>query len=406
MIRMATGTLAMLLIGTATWQWTRDEATDRFTPDGGWIDIGPLAVWEHIEGTIESAGFDDVYSTLSQRASLIELAREGDIVRKGDELVRIDSAPIMKSLFSLERDHALAEAALQQLREADIPIELWELEERVAEPQAELDAETAYLKELILLAEEDLVGPAELSQQEAKLARLKQQIARAQNRLELTTTHIHPAAVARAEAALESARKELDFAREELDACVVRAQRDGVVIYKPIHIDGEFRTVRVGDSVFRNQTFMMVADMDHLLVRCHVPEGKLARVREGNEARVTLLPFPEMELAGQVERVGSMAHAIAGKPAWQKYVTIDIQLDESHPRIRSGMSAFVHVLSHSEDDTLRIPRPAVYWRDGRPHARVRDGRDEREVALELGPGNDTHFVVRSGVHDGQFVLYP
>lgn len=405
-MRLAAGMLFALLIGGAAWTWTREAESTRATEESGRVDIGPVSVWEHIEGTIESAGSDDVFSTLSQRATIVELAREGDVVEEGNVVARFDSAPIMKSLFGLERDHALAVAALDQLREADIPIELRDLEERVEEPQAERDAEAAYLEELHLLMEEDLVGPAEIDQQKAKIARLDQQVARAENRLKLTQTHIHPSAIARAEAALESARKELEFVQEELAACTVRAPRNGVVIYRPIHIDGEFRTVRVGDAVYRNQTILMVADMDDLLVRCHVPEGKLARVREGNEARVTLLPFPDIVLQGRVERVGSMAHAIAGKPAWQKYVTIDIHLEESHPRIRSGMSAFVHVLSHNDENALRIPRPAVYWRDGRPYARIRNGGAPREIALELGPGNDTHFAVRRGVSAGQYVLYP
>ncbi len=141
-------------------------------------------------------------------------------------------------------------------------------------------------------------------------------------------------------------------------------------------------------------------------MRCHVTEGKLARVSEGNEAQVTLLPYPDLRLPGRVERVGAMAHAISGKPAWQKYVTIDIHLEESHPRIRSGMSAFAHVLSHYDENALRIPRPAVYWRDGRAYARVRSGLGYKEAALDLGPGNDTHFEVRGGVEAGQFVLYP
>lgn len=374
--------------------------------DGGLVDVGLVAAWEAIEGTIESAGSDDVYSTLSQRATIVSLAPEGEPVQAGDEVVRFDSAPIVKSMFALERDYALAEAALLQLREADIPISLSELEERLLEPQTALADETAYLHELKQLMEEDLVSPAEVRQQEAKVTRLEQQLGGIEHRIKLTETHIHPASLARAEAALESARKELEFAREELASCIVYAPRDGVIIYKPIHMDGEFRTVRVGDAVYRNQSFLIVADMDRLLVRCHVPEGKLARVVEGNEARVSPLPYPDLLLQGHVERVGAMAHAIAGKPAWQKFVTIDVQLEESHPRIRSGMSAFVHVLNHYDEEALRIPRPAVYWKEGRAYTRVRDGGTITEVALELGPGNETHFVVRGGVREGQFVLYP
>lgn len=405
MIRIGAGALTLLAVMGGSWLWSRDVAPVT-SAELGRIDVGPLTVWEHIEGHIESAASADVYSTLSQRATIVYLAGEGTVAREGDELVRFDSAPTVKSLFGLERDFALTDAALRQLREADLLMEQWELEELVAKPRAEWENEKAYRDELLLLAEEDLVSPAEIRQQEAKLEHLEQQIARAQNRLELTQRHVHPAALARAEAARESALKELDFARQELASCVVRAPRAGVVIYKPIHLDGEFRTVRVGDSVYRNQTFMMVADMEDLLVRCHVPEGKLAHVAEGQTAQVTPLPYPNLQLEGRVERVGSMAHAIAGKPAWQKYVTIDIRLDESHPHIRSGMSAFVHVLSHHEDETLRIPRSAVYWRDGRAYTRVRIERAAREVALTLGPGNETHFAVRGGVREGQSVLYP
>lgn len=118
------------------------------------------------------------------------------------------------------------------------------------------------------------------------------------------------------------------------------------------------------------------------------------------------MAFPGLRLAGRVESVGSVAVSVAGKPAWQKFFNVTIRLDETDERLRSSMTVSVQILSRAEENALLIPRRMVGWDRGQPWCLVREFGRARRRSLELGPGNETHFVVRAGLTEGDTVQTP
>ena len=46
-----------------------------------------------------------------------------------------------------------------------------------------------------------------------------------------------------------------------------------MVVYRPLHLGVDYRTVRVGDSIYFNQPFMAIPDMRDVVVECSVPES-------------------------------------------------------------------------------------------------------------------------------------
>ena len=49
-----------------------------------------------------------------------------------------------------------------------------------------------------------------------------------------------------------------------------------------------------------------------------------------------------------------MAQEIPGKPLWQKYFPVSIKLDESDPRLRSGMSVQASFLSYENTNAVTV----------------------------------------------------
>ena len=65
--------------------WRPLQSAEDITPQRTHtIDRGHITVWERFEGTIESEDPRPIASTLSQRATLIELAPEGRTVKAGE----------------------------------------------------------------------------------------------------------------------------------------------------------------------------------------------------------------------------------------------------------------------------------------------------------------------------------
>ncbi len=364
----------------------------------------PLEVWHPLDGKIESRTVRMLMSRLGGSAALVEMAPEGSRVLKDDVVARFDSSKTERDLVKLEADFTLAKSEYESLVNAQLPLQLRELEMQIAEAGSVYEAERQYLEDSRVLVKEELVSEQEIRQQEAKVLQQKTKLEHLQTQLGLTRQHLHPLAQESAKARLAAAEQALVFARQEAKDCVLRAPADGLVVYLRVHVGGEYRTAQVGDSIYRNQPFMAIPDMTNLLVHAYVPESDLAKVAPGSRAVITPLAYPGLVLEGVVESVGTMAQAMMEKPSWQKFFHITISLQSVDERLRSGMSVNASVLSFFVPEAVLIPRPAVFWEEGKPFARVvrKTGMAEKR-ALRLGQGNSSQFEVLEGVQPGERV---
>ncbi len=366
------------------------------------IATGPIEVWTVYPGKLEARRVEVIMSKFNGSATIVELAPEGQPVKAGDLLVKFDSSQVERDLLKLQRDYQLAKSDLERIEKAELPLEMRELEAQRIEAEVSYEAEKQYLEDSRSLLAEDLVSAQELEQQKLKADQLKTQLEKLDQKIALTRDFLHPAALERARATLSSAEQELKLAKAQLANCSVLAPADGVVVYRPLHVSGEFRTVRVGDSIFKNQPFMIIPDMRDLIVEIQIPEAELARVEIGRTVRVVPLSYPDLVLPGTVETVGSMATIVADRPGWQRYFRAVIGLTESDPRLRSGMSVQAEILSYGNDNAILIPRNFVHMNGNEATARVA-GSPDRTQPLRLGWADINNFEVLDGLKPGDIV---
>lgn len=367
------------------------------------VSQGTLSVWSSYQGKLEARKVEIILSRFNGSATIVDLAPEGNQVSVGDLLVRFDSSQVERDLLKLERDYALAATDLERMDKAELPLELRELESQLLEAQGSYESEKKYLEDSRQLVAEDLVSPQELDLQRQKVDELKAKMDKLTIQLELTRQYLHPSALARARATLASAEQEMKLARTQFSNCTVLAPSDGVVVYRSLNVGGEFRTARVGDSIFKNQPFMILPDMRDLVVECQIPEAELARVEVGREVLITPLSFPDLKLRGRVETVGSMASAVADRPAWQRYFRAVVGLQDNDERLRSGMSVNAQILTYQKENAVLLPRTAVR-RDGELAYVLTDKGDRRN--LTLGWADLRNFEVLDGLQPGETVVLP
>lgn len=367
---------------------------------------GTMTVWSTYQGKLEARRVEIILSRFNGSATIVDLAPEGLAVHAGDMLVRFDSSQVERDLLKLERDYTLATSDLERMEKAELPLELRDLEAQLLEAQGNYESERQYLEDSRQLVAEELVSPQELEQQKLKVDELLAKQEKLSTQLELTRRYLHPSALSRARATLASAEQEMKLARTQLSNCTVVAPADGIVVYRPLNVGGEFRPARVGDSIFKNQPFMILPDMNDMVVECQIPEAELSRVEVGREVIITPLSFPDLRLRGTVEGVGSMASAVADRPAWQRYFRVVAGLKDNDPRLRSGMSVMAQILSYRKTDALMIPRAAVR-RDGEAaYALIqKNGRPERRP-LTLGWADLRAYEIIAGVQAGERVVVP
>lgn len=367
---------------------------------------GPLEVWSILEGTVESRFVREIMSELQGAATVVELAPDGVAVQAGDVLARFDNSVWERDVLRLRRDATVAREDYESLISAKLPLEEQELQSRAGAAWQQFSNEVSAVADSRELLADGLVSTQEVAQQSARVEALRAQAMQADRQASLTREFLHPAARERARAVLDSAEQEAAIAVRQLSNCVARAPCGGMLTHKAVSLGSEFRTVRVGDSVYRNQPFLTISDMSNMVLRCTVPESDLLTVAPGAVAEVRPLAYPEVRLRAAVESVGGMAQSVAGKPGGQKYFAVLIRLEESDRRLRPGMSAEVRVRAYASARSLLVQRVAVFWDEDRTFCEVvRDGRWSR-VAVRLGQAGLRDVEILDGLKPGEKVRVP
>jgi len=393
---------------------------------GGWIAVGSgcgrperdadlvshevtledFEVWTAFQGGLDAVQSESVASSISQPTALLMLAPEGAMVRPGDVVAVFDTSSLEAELAVLERDAVLAETEKRTLTQAEIPLRRARLSAELREARDALAREGSVGERMEELAADGLISPGELAGYASRVEALRESVSGLETQIRIQEEVMFPAQTEQAQARLDSARRQLQLVSDQIAAARVTAARGGRVVYLPLHIGGDFRTVREGDTVFRNQEFMRISDMEQLVVRCDVPESRLSRVPAGAEVRAVPDAFPELRLEGQVLSISSVAVQPAGRPAHMKTFTVTMLLFDADPRLRTGMTVRARVLSERHSQRPVVPRAFVRFEGGMPYVFVRRVDAEDRVAVTLGSGNETHFMIVEGVEAGTVLVRP
>ncbi len=403
----------------------------------------------------------------SNRAKVVEVVPEGTPVRAGDVILRFDPTPFQEDVekYRVERDRAAAalQAVEQELklvleqnkearRKAEHTLMLSRLDlENVSKGQGPVTLKKREVAEALALEAlgtarrelEDMkvlfgrgfVTRAELAQAETAVRQAERNYELA--RLEHTTEreYTQPADVQRAKAAvadaekalvqveqqaesmqkrqraliekaqteLEDASRRLALAENELERTVVRSPATGYVVYIETYIEGEKRTVRIGDSLWSGNPVIKIPDLSEMFVNAQVRETDLHKVRMQLPAEVSIEAYPKLELRGEVSFIGTLgSHDDRDETA--RYFRVHIKLDRVDPRLRPGMTASVTIVGDHVTDAVLVPLDAVFSKDGQPVAYRVERAGVRTVPIELGLHDDRFAVVHDGLSEGDRVL--
>ena len=176
----------------------------------------------------------------------------------------------------------------------------------------------------------------------------------------------------------------------------------GFVVYKSISVVGERRKVQVGDSVWNRHGFMVIPDMSSLVAYLDVREQQIGKLALEQPVALTPDAYPELELAGRVDNIGTLA-ARAGADGENRF-TVRVALEQIDPRLRPGMRARASILAATHADVLRVPVEAVFYDEEGWLSFVLDGRDPEPTRVELGASDGEYVIVLAGLSEGDRVL--
>ncbi len=306
-----------------------------------------------------------------------EVVKAGEMVKRGDLLVRLEAAELEAAVSQAQAAQALAEADLNQLlagaSQQDIAAaranidtaqaQLAQLRapssrEEVAIAKAGLDRAEAALRDAQSAYDRVRSDPAvgmlpqsaalQLAFQEYQIAEARYNqvlkgpraedirvgeagVAAAQANLEQVTAAARPEALAVARARVDQASAGLRQAQAALASATMLAPFDGLIASVNVS-EGEVVTPGVPVVVIGDVTKMRLETDD-------LGEANIAQVRIGQPVDVAFEALPEQSFKGKVTEIAPISSAKQGGTNY----TVFIELDTLDPALRWGMTGHVEI---------------------------------------------------------------
>jgi HlyD family secretion protein len=294
----------------------------------------------------------------SERIAAV-LVQEGDRVRQGQLVARLDTRRLEPQVAQAEAQVAAQQQVVQRLRSGSRPEEIAQARANVESAKADtVNARQQY--ERIKSAAEMSAGRA-VRQQDVDTAKAALEVAEAklvvnQRALELAVIGPRKEDIAEAEAQLRANEAQLALLRQQLADAQLLAPVDAVV---------RTRILEPGDMASPQKPVFTLAITNPKWVRAYVSEPDLGKLREGMAAAIAVDSFPGRRFKGWVGFISPVA----------EFTPKAVQTEE----LRTSLVYEVRVFVQDPSDVLRLGMPAtVYLNTDEERGRQGDKEIERD----------------------------
>ncbi|MGR3406824.1 HlyD family secretion protein [Roseovarius indicus] len=282
------GVAAAIVIALGVWAWWHFQPQD--LPDG--FAAG--------NGRIEAVEIDIAARTAGRIREI--LVNEGDFVRAGQVLAKMDTAVLEAQLREAE---AQLQRALIGIETAQSLVTQREAEKQAAEAfiaqrKAELDAAQKRLARTRELASKNAASEAQLDDDRAAAAAAKAAVGAAEAQAAAAQAAIGRARsdVIAAEASVEAARATLQRIQADIDDSVLKSPRDGRV---------QYRVAQPGEVLSPGGVVLNMVDLTDVYMTFFLPTEQAGRIALGAEARLVLDAAPQYVIPTEISFVADVA---------------------------------------------------------------------------------------------------
>src|SRR6266498_1994646 len=322
---------------------------------GGLVLVGGLIWWltqrAHeapelvLHGNVDLRQVELAFNN-SERIAAV-LVQEGDRVRRGQVLARLDTSRLEPQLAQVEAQAAAQRQVVQRLRTGSRP-------EEIARAQYERWQSAASIS-----------GGRAVRQQDVDNAKTALQVAEAKLIVSQRALDLALAGPRKEEVAENEAR----FRANEAQAALLRQQLADSQLVAPVDAVVRTRVMEPGEMASPQKPVFSLAITDPKWVRVYVSEPDLGKVRPGMTTWVTVDSFPKRRFEGWVGFISPVA----------EFTPKSVQTEE----LRTSLVYEVRVFVKDEAHELRLGMPAsahVSLQQKAPNATAADAHTTKEPA--------------------------
>ena len=315
------------------------------------------------------------------------LVKEGDHVKAGQLLVRLDEAEAQSQLAHSKAQLRAAEADMAAVRKGGTHEEVLTNESNLAKAKTELDAAQRNDEALKKLQKTGAASAGEVAEADNRLTRARSELTLLQQKT--SGRYSHPE-VLRVQAQEEDARAAVAAAEDILRHANVVAPNDGIVYSVP---------VKKGTFVNSGDLLVQVADLARMQAHAFDDEPEIGKLRVGQAITLTWDALPGRTWTGQVSHVPSTVVARGTRSVGE--VVCDV--DNADLKLLPNINVTVAIALASQQNALTVSREAIVQDGSRQYVYVIDGGHLHKTEVQTSISNLTRVAVTQGLRDDQMV---
>ncbi|HMO90576.1 MAG TPA: efflux RND transporter periplasmic adaptor subunit [Pirellulaceae bacterium] len=344
----------------------------------GWFRFSPLSaqsftphrqtIVEEVlgTGTLEARVSATISPKIAGRIAQV-LVDQGQEVRAGQVLVRLDDQELKQQVAIAEASLEAAQAATQRLIEDKRrTVAVFEQARRHHERlKALVDQRATSLDEFERAAESLAIASADMARAEAAIAEGQKNVV--------------------------AAEKNFDYHKTRLADTEVLAPFDGLITV---------RQRESGDIAVPGSPVLTLISQDEMWISAWVDETAMSRVADGQPARVVFRSEPDRDYQGVVSRLGRQADRES------REFIVDVRVSPLPQNWAVGQRAEVYIETNRRDNALAIPASSILLRDGRAGVFVDRGGVATWQLIQSGARGAGFVEVLDGISDSDTVIVP
>ena len=340
-------------------------------------------------------------SSVGGDLQIIKLVRTGTIVKNGDVLVQFDTANLQRTLEQKQSELKSAEAEIEHTRAEG---RLTQEQQATDLLQGLFDVDRAKLD----TSKQEILSEIEGAETRLKLADAEQKLKELQQK-EISSKHSTEADIDSKQHKREKALFDVNKVERQIAALTLRAPADGMVTLLPnfrAHNwmnGGSAPEFKEGDRAWAGAGVAEIPDLSSVQLSARVDESDRGRLKTDQPAEIRIDALAGKEFKGSVAIISPLAKLDYSSWPFTKNFDIALQVLESDPGIRPGMSATGRIAIERIPNSILLSSQAVFDKNGRSVVYVLHGSGFEERMVQVGRRTKAELLISSGLSAGEKV---
>jgi HlyD family secretion protein len=366
------------------------------------VRLGDFVDYISVRGTIQAVRSIQLTApSVGGDLQVIKLMPTGSVVKKGDVVVQFDPTTLKRTL----------EQKQSELKSADAEIEHTRAEGRLTQEQQATDLLQGHFdvdRAKLDASKQEILSEIEGAETRLKLADAEQKLKELQQK-ESSGKSSAEAEVSGKKHKREKALFDVQKIERQIASLTLRAPSDGMVTLLPNYrvrnwmTGGSAPDFKEGDRAWPGAGVAEIPDLSSVRLSAHVDESDRGQMKIDQPAEIRIDAVAGKQFKGTVATISPLAKLDYSTFPFTKNFDIDLQLLESDPAIRPGMSAGARIAIERIPNSIMVSSQAVFDKDGRSVVYVLHGSSFEERVVQVSRRTKNDMLISSGLRPGDRV---